>query len=171
MPGSLLVISIVIILISIQLIRKERNTPRRNHLSYLTLYLFTISFVKIGNLIFDLFYYQVFDKDDLDLLTAIAIVTLVLDSLVFIVRLLEPNIRSYLKSCFVYYRAKMRYYCREICKRSQRKDTILNLEPSCNVSVMFEELEQEAIEYQLIAISIILFKSYSGTCIASINTT
>jgi hypothetical protein len=140
-------------------------------LNYLTLYLFTISFFKIGKLIFDLFYYRIFDKDDLDMLTGITVIKLCLDSSVFIVRLLEPNIRSYLKSCFLYYRAKMRYYCRKTCKRSTTKDTILNQNPSCDVSFMFEELEREAIEYQLIAISIIMFKSYFGTCIASINTT
>jgi hypothetical protein len=166
MPGSLLGISILMIVICMQFIRKDTNAPRKKHLSHLILYLFTISFIKIGNLLFDLFYYQSNNTGAI-----VALITISLDSLVFIARLLEPNIRSYLKSCFLYYRAKMRYYCIKTCKRSTTKDTILNFRPSCDVIFMFEELEREAIEYQLIAISIIMFKSYFGTCIASINTT
>ena len=160
-PLIQLLISIFIIILCIKHVRRERNTPKSSYLIYIALYLCTISFSKIGNLIFDLFYHQVYDADNLPLMGVIVILSMFLDIIVFVVRLLEPNIRRYLKSCWVYYKLKIKYLCKHSLNRSSYKESMLTNRPSLNVSVIFEELRLESIEYQLIALSIILFKCYT----------
>lgn len=159
-PCIQVIFTILTILICIYHIRKERDTPKSRFLRHIGYYLGATTLSKIGHMAFDFLYYATILPQNLWLYGGLCIVSAWVDVSVFVVRLAEPNIRRYLKDCFVFYRIKIKYLKKTLRNKQNRDEGMLSNRPSTDFNVMFEDLKLEDIEYQLIALSIILFKNY-----------
>lgn len=168
----LFLISSVIISICIYHIRKERDSPKGRFLKHIVLYLTVATSSRLGSLVID-YYYNGTGSNNRDILLdyMICIISAVLDIWVLIVRMLEPNIRSYLKDCWVYYRLKAKFLTLSVTNRSYLRESILIDRPTTNLNVLFEDLKLEAIEYQLIAVSLIFLRDYLTLPTIAINQT
>lgn len=160
-------ITIITIFTCMYYIQKERETPKARFLRHIVYYLFATTLAKVGHMLCDFLYYSAF-MSNIYMYGSFCILAAGLDVSVFIVRLLEPNVREYLKKLCIYMKLRLKYLNSAMRKPSVDAMLVQN-RPSVMLNSMFEDLKLEAIEYQLIALSIIMFKNYGTTHAMSVN--
>jgi hypothetical protein len=161
------IITIITISFCMYYIQKERKTPKARFMRSMVYYLFATILAEIGHMLGDFLYYSAF-TNYVYLYGSFCILAAGLDVSVFIVRLLEHNVREYLKKSYIYFKLRLKYL-----NSTQRKNSVdamlVQNRPSLMLNSMFEDLKLEVIEYQLIALSIIMFKNYCTSHGMSLN--